>query len=363
MKRPSIMLHRYIGIVVGIFLAIIGLTGSVLVFHSEIDSVLYPQVHQVVAQDVPISLQQVADTVKQQYPKEKLRFIAIPRQVSEPYRVVTGSKNEPQNNIYINPYNGEILGVHPENSTLMSIIFKIHTSFLAGDTGVFLVGACGLLLLVRAISGLIIWPGWKKLEAGFKIRWNAPWQLLHYDFHKVIGLFSVGFLILAAVTGTLMTFNQEVRSLGYWFAGTTQPEKPISSPQKNISQLTLDQYLQKAESSLPGGETTFIFPASDKKAAVRIRKRLPGEIHPNGRSFMYLDQYSGEVLRIENIYHAAWVEHLLAWTYPLHIGSYSGLGVKILYLIFGLTPAILMVTGFVIFWMKNYGATGKRKRA
>ncbi|MBR8836553.1 MAG: PepSY domain-containing protein [Stigonema ocellatum SAG 48.90 = DSM 106950] len=43
---------------------------------------------------------------------------------------------------------------------------------------------------------------------------------------------------------------------------------------------------------------------------------------------------------------------MLAWTYPLHIGSYGGVGVRILYVTFGFAPAILFIIGLVIFEIK-----------
>jgi uncharacterized iron-regulated membrane protein len=369
MKAQNCMVHRYIGILVGFLLAILGLTGSALVFHEEINHFLYPQLMHVEPQGKTISLQKVSDIVLQ-YPDYKLQAIALSRKADEPFHTIVRSQKS-LSDVYINPYNGEILGTIVrdgqrwvfDHRALMEIIEQVHTSFLAGEPGKFLVGICGILLIIRAISGLIIFPGWKKLSAGFKIRWKAPSHLLHYDFHKIIGIFVVVFLILAGTTGTLMEFNQPVRSLGYLLSGTPQPAKPVSVPNNNTQSPTLDQFLEIAEATLPGGETTYIFPALDQKAAVRVRKRLENDIHPNGRSFVYLNQYSGEVLRVENINYAPWVEKLLAWMYPLHIGSYGGVKMRFLYVLLGIAPAILLITGIVIFWNKTYGATTKRKDA
>jgi len=357
------MLHRYLGILVGFLLAILGLTGSALVFHEEINHFLYPQLMYVEPQGKPISLQKVSDIVLLQHPDYKLQAIALSKKVDEPFHVVVRSRKKALSYVYINPYNGEILGTIVRDHTLLGIIEQIHTSFLAGEPGKFIVGICGILLIIRAISGLIIFPGWKKLSAGFKIRWKAPSHLLHYDFHKIIGIFVVVFLVLAGTTGALMEFNQPVRGLGYLLSGTPQPAKPVSVPNNNTQSPTLDQFLQIAEATLPGGETTYIFPALDQKAAVRVRKRLENDIHPNGRSFVYLNQYSGEVLRVENINYAPWVEKLLAWMYPLHIGSYGGVKMRLLYVLLGIAPVILLVTGITIFWNKTYGATTKRKDA
>jgi uncharacterized iron-regulated membrane protein len=39
---------------------------------------------------------------------------------------------------------------------------------------------------------------------------------------------------------------------------------------------------------------------------------------------------------------------------PLHFGNWGGMVVKVLYFLFGLTPALLSITGFVI-WMRQSG--------
>ena len=359
-------LHRYVGVFVGLLLAVLGLTGSALVFHQEIDHLLYPQIAHVNPVGEIKSLQQMKEIVQQQYPDKSIRYFYLKRKPDRPFHLVTrttkGKKsNQTTEDIYINPYNGEILGIIPRNRSLMGIINLIHTSFLAGEPGKFLVGTCGILLFIRAISGLIIFPGWKSLRAGFIIRWKSRFHLLQYDFHKVIGIVSVIFLILAGTTGGIMEFSQHVRSVSYNISGIPQPKKPVSIRKSNLQAPTLDQFLEEAEIALPGGQSTLIFPAKNSTVPVLVRKRLEGDVHPNGRSFIYLDRYSGEVLKVENIHYALWVEKLMMWMYPLHIGSYGGVPTRILYVFLGLTPVALFFTGLVIFWNKTYGSKKKRK--
>ena len=359
-------LHRYVGIFVGLLLAVLGLTGSALVFHEEIDNFLYPQIAHVKPVGEVKSLQEIKEIVQKQYPDRSIRYFYLKRKVDRPFHLVvrtTKGKKSSQiaEDIYINPYSGEVLGVIPRNRSLMGIINLIHTSFFAGEPGKFLVGTCGILLVIRAISGLITFPGWRSLRAGFIIRWKSRFHLLQYDFHKVIGIVSVIFLILAGTTGGMMEFNQHVRSVGYKISGIPQPEKPVSIQQSNLQPLTLDRFLEEAQNALPEGQSTLIFPAKKSTDPVLVRKRLEGDIHPNGRSFIYLNQYSGEVLRVQNIHYAPWVEKLMMWMYPLHIGSYGGVTTRILYVFLGLTPVALFLTGLVIFWNKTYGAKKKRK--
>lgn len=89
---------------------------------------------------------------------------------------------------------------------------------------------------------------------------------------------------------------------------------------------------------MPGGETTFIYPAIDSKAPVRIRKKLSKDVNPNGSNYIYLNQYSGEVLEVKNIKYAPWVEKFLAWMYPIHTGEFFRAPMRFIYIILGLAP-------------------------
>ncbi len=360
MSSKKLKLHRYIGIVVGLFIAIIALTGSALVFAEEINDFFYPQIHHIVPQSQNISIQQIADIVSQNYPEDKLYYIKIPPSPEDAYQVVLKG-NKAKKNIYINPYSGKILAII-DSKNLLKIIQQIHTNFLAGDFGRFFVGICGILLVTRAINGLTLWSGWKRLSAGFTIRFNARNKhLVNYDFHQVIGVISVIFLIFAGITGSMLVFKKPITILGYTASGIPQPEKILSTPQDTNNKLTLDYFLEQSNLALPDGKASIIIAASSDKAPVIVRKRLSGDLNQNGKSYIYLDQYSGEVLKVKNILNSPWIDKILAILYPLHIGSYGNILLRFTYLFLGLVPAFLFVTGLVIFWNKTYAARFRKK--
>ena len=361
MSSKKLIVHRYIGIIAGLFIAIITLTGSALVFAEEINSSIYPQIHQIVPQSKSLAVEQIADIVSQNYPEEKLHYIKIPASSQDAYQAVVKELNEAKKSIYINPYSGEILATIDSNN-FMKIIQQIHTNFLAGDFGEFFVGICGILLITRAINGLTLWTGWKRLSTGFTIRFKARNKhLVNYDFHQFIGVISVIFLVFAGITGTMMVFKKPMLTLGYTVSGIPQPTKVLSTPQNTNKKLTLDYFLEQANLALPDGKPTIIIPPSTVQAPVIVRKRLAGDLNQNGKSYIYLDRYSGEVLKVKNILNSPWIDKILAILYPLHIGSYGNGVLRFVYLVMGLVPTILFVTGLAIFWNKTYGARFRKK--
>ncbi len=47
---------------------------------------------------------------------------------------------------------------------------------------------------------------------------------------------------------------------------------------------------------------------------------------------------------------------------PLHISSYGGLPIQIIYFIIGFAPVELFITGLIVWWSKTYGAKSVRRR-
>lgn len=66
---------------------------------------------------------------------------------------------------------------------------------------------------------------------------------------------------------------------------------------------------------------------------------------------VYLDQYSGEVVKVSQP-QASVGDWIMKWAGPLHVGSFGGWGVRTLWLLFGLAPTVLFVTGFITWWRR-----------
>src|SRR4028118_114155 len=86
-RQIALVLHRYIGVTVGILLAFVSLTGSSLIFWKEINVFLNPQMFQVVPQGDRVSVQFVVDTVRSAYPDWQLNFMDLPRTLNSVYKV------------------------------------------------------------------------------------------------------------------------------------------------------------------------------------------------------------------------------------------------------------------------------------
>ncbi|MEH2339615.1 PepSY-associated TM helix domain-containing protein [Nostoc sp.] len=74
--------------------------------------------------------------------------------------------------VLLNPYTGEILGTHQPTGDWLDIVGRLHVGSVAGDTGIIVYGIIGLLMFILSATGIFLWPGWRSLAAGFKIKLN-----------------------------------------------------------------------------------------------------------------------------------------------------------------------------------------------
>ncbi|AFY31692.1 PepSY domain-containing protein [Calothrix sp. PCC 7507] len=350
-RNLSFYLHRYIGLFVGLILIIIGLTGSLLVFEQEINRwQVSQQFGQVSPQEQRVSMETILNNVKTTYanqPELKLRSMnMLPK--NSTYTVYLKTPNDAQINVFVNPYSGAIMGDRQWESSFWGIVFKLHYALLAGRTGEIIVGIAALLLLILSITGIILWPGWRRLINGFKIKWQAHPKRVNFDIHKVFGIITAVFLGLIAFTGFCWNFYDFTKPAIYAVTSTPNLPEPISKPVTGKPPLGLAEILQKADAALPGAVTTYITFPSKPEDAFAIYKKQPQESNDYGDSAVYLDQFSGAVLRLQNGLSLPLGDRVLNSFTPLHYGTFWGLPTRILYVFVGLAPLILSVTGWVM---------------
>jgi uncharacterized iron-regulated membrane protein len=340
------------GVIVGLLLMVMGITGSLLVFDDEIENFLSPQLLQVKPQKERVSIESMLKTAQRTYPKLKFEHIMIPQEPDEVYTIMTSDSTS----VYVNPYTGSIVGLRQWRQSYKGFLYDLHVSLLMGDLGVIVVAVGGLLLVLLSITGVILWPGWKRLNFGFKIRWLAPWRLRNYDFHKVSGILSVVFLVLIASTGVAMSYWSQSEQALYWLTHTPKfaTSIDVTANANDTPPLMLDELLTKADAALPGAKTTSVDLPSTPHKALRVRKKFSEEFDPYGWSFVYLNQYIGKVLRVDNALEAPLAAQINSLLYPLHIGIFGGLQVRILYVIIGLIPTFLGITGWTIWWSRTH---------
>lgn len=358
LRRAIFLIHLYLGLTLGLIAALLGLSGSLLVFSHEIDERLNPQLlHASVKQQVA-PVQPLLKKLKREYPKAKLQFIRVPQEPGGVYEIWM---DKGQFLAYANPHTGNLTGGRAARKSLPGFLFDLHTKLLLGDAGNKLNGVTGIALFLLGITGLYLWwprGGRSEFKTGrwrgaFTIRRGANPVRVAYDLHRVIGVFSVLLLCLVSATGAALIFDDAAIALISTITrDKAKSGKPKSKVVEGASTISLDQAVSTARSTFPDAQVTRITPALKKDAPIAIRLRFPTEMHQNGTSNVYIDRYSGKVLQADSALEAGPTARAVALRYPLHTGRWAGLFSRILQVLLGLVPAILYFSGLYVWWAK-----------
>lgn len=135
---------------------------------------------------------------------------------------------------------------------------------------------------------------------------------------------------------------------------------PRARSAQTLPALPIDSLLAVAERAQPGGTVSYLYVATgDPASTFRVRKRLPGELHQNGKSFVHLDPRTGAVLLVESGLTAPLGGRAYSAPYPIHTGAALGLPTRLLARLTGLAPTLLGITGAGIWWRR---ARARRRR-
>jgi len=339
--RPFIfVLHKYLGLFIGLYFIVITLTGALLILlENPIDNFLdYPVVH-VHAEPKKQPLMKMLQTVEIAYPHGAIRHILKSCERGCTYDFTIRRGADDHIDVLVDPYTARIVKASLWSTTPVGFMYSFHANLFAGDTGSRVNAFVSLVAILLAITGLYLWPGWRKLRNAFAIKWDATVWRWNFDVHKIVGFTCALFFIYIVITGIATVLINE-------------PE--ISPPQVTKTRalhprLDLDNLVAIADRALPG-RITMIYPPATSTAPLRIRKVVPGDPDPYGWSYVSVNPSSGALIEKEDTTKWPLLWRVYTYFYPLHIGSVGGYPLRFLYVILALAPLILYTTGFLM-WL------------
>ncbi len=301
--------HRLLGLVLGILIAIAGLTGSTLIVLMDTNEYFTEQgIESIDPQGERLSLAVLINNAKtapisRGYPVVKTispyTFPNHPQDSPATIYLERLDNAEKSIEVLVNPHTGKVLGTAPSHA-LQDTILSLHHTLLSGEIGTVIMGITGLLGFVLMVTGIALWSGWRKLSTGFKIKWDGHIKRRNFDIHQVNGIVSGTFLSLALITGFAYNFPKIAYPLIYHLTFSPVPvEEFVSTPIPGKPPIDLAQALQAIDRAMPQGIATQIDLPQQPTEVYKVRKKVPGDWYGNptwGRSFVNVDRYSGKVL-------------------------------------------------------------------
>lgn len=335
-------LHLWLGLTLGLLLALVTLSGSVLVFE---DPLFEGAHHDLVARPLPdLATQGRALDALLHSPEGKgLRTVAAP---SAELPVWDGQARN-GDHYYFDATTGAPLLHRPQSGDVLLMLKEWHTKLLTGDIGETVLGIVSITGLFMLFSGVwLYWPGRQRALRHLKPHTQPP-VLRWASFHRFVGVAALPLLIVALGTGVTMAYRGAVRDgLAAAFHEPARPKPPKLPVAKTIDWPAI---LAAAQAVAPDAALTRLtLPAKDNGTLV-MRIRRVGEWNPIGRSSVWIDPATATVVGGEDATRLGPGGRLANTLFPIHSAAVGGLAWRIVACITGLLPGFLLVTGF-LFW-------------
>jgi len=364
MRRAVRQLHLWLGLSIGGLLALLGLTGSALVFYPELDALMHPQVR-AEASGTPArepDWDHALAAVRWAYPDKEgpWRFEvvgdggAIPARYYDPPERPSYAFRPMM--VWLSPDGSQVVRRDYWGEYAMTFLYDLHYRLLLGEAGGEVLGWLGFAMLALLLSGL--WAWWPRGARGawakaLRLKPRAHPQRRLRDWHKLAGLSGIAVLAILTTTGIMLELpDQSDAALGsIGLPVDPMPHvHPASAPQPPVS---IAQVLRAGRAALPGARVAWIETPPAQGGTFRLRMQVPGD--PSFRfphSFVWVNGANGAVAAVHDARQVQAGSVINNWVHPLHDGSAGGLAGRLLAAACGLLPAVLFVTG-VLRWRRR----------
>ncbi len=399
-RARLVIVHRWLGLVIALFLVLTGLTGSLLAWEHELDTWLAPWLHRAEAPSPNHPLMSglaLREAVARQVgPQVQVLGVSLNNQPGETVRLrVRATPGEPTlayDEVYANPHTGAIQGtrdgraLHWGREYIMPILFELHCSLaLPGQWGTVILGVVSLLWTIDCFIGLWVtlpkkgrlagslawWRAWK---TSWTLKRGAPFYRRNLDLHRAGGLWLWAMLFVFAWSSVMFNLRpvwQPVMALAFDFDdGWRQARSRVASAKppaldwqagldasrRAMAQLAARQGLRldfEQQIAYNPGQRTYVYMVH---SSADLRRHV-------GNTAVMVDADTGAYVASYLPSGAAAGNTIGNWMGALHMGHVFGLPYRVFVCVLGLVVVALSGTGLYIWWKKRQGRLHARALA
>lgn len=407
--------HFYAGLFVMPFLVILAITGTLYCFQPQIEPLLYP--HRLVVEpratprlDPDALLASARTAMPAGATPVSVQVSTAPDRSAEyVFRLRDGSRES----VYVNPYDGSVLGTLSVENRFMQIDRMLHRKLLLGKTGELLMELAACWTFVMIGTGIALWwpRGTARVGRALRPDLSLRGRLLWKNLHATAGIWLAAGTVAFILTGLPWSgsWGKNFKALaatvnlgapeGAWGGASVRSTRPgaAAAPGHAPAQAAAPSgHHHESGESMPGmvmddlplPQTPWAVgnvpvphsPSAPTPAPLPLARAiaivaglgvtsgytlaLPSGADgvftasyfpddPQAERTIYLDQYSGAVLKDIRYDDYGAVSRAVSYGTSLHMGRYFGLANQIVCAVLSLGLAAMAVTGTVMWWKRR----------
>jgi len=351
-RRALFQVHLWVGLFLTVYILVIALSGSILVFEDELTATTFPAA---LHRYDPARTASIPDVMRA-FPRVcascTVLDITTPSPIVPAYRLRAQGIDHREMDLVADPVTA---AVYLQPRTWVAWVHDLHLKLLLGTVyGYPANGVGAVLLFVLCMTGIVLWwPGLKNWRRGFGVSFRHKWRRINYDAHNAIGFWTLLIISWWAISGIYFIWYRQVVAVVNVISplrGMNSPNLPPLAPDSG-ARASLASILAAAQQASPQGRLYSLNDPSLTASVVYagLDRGAAGDF--SHRDIVAIDTRSARPLTIWHYGQNHSLGDWFIWSmHPLHFGTLWGLPFKILWCLLGLALAALAMTGLLMYW-------------
>jgi len=246
LRRAAFQIHLWAGLIIGLYVVVLSLTGSALVYRNELDRYLATPHAAFDEKARAMNADELRAAAERAYPGWQVTDVAEGRTVRRPARGGAGGPGGPgdqqgraagrgrgnrlpdptatitveldgkKKERLFNPYNGQDLGDNTTAGQFFVLwIVRLHDELLMDrPDGPWWNGFLSLVFSLLVVTGLVVWwPGVTRWKRSLTFKWRSGWRRLNWDLHSALGFWLFLFMLMWGISGWYLGMPEPLTNL------------------------------------------------------------------------------------------------------------------------------------------------------
>ena len=276
LRRAAFQIHLWAGLAIGLYIVMLSITGSALVYRRELNVWLAAPRPVYNASAPRLSKAELEAAAYRTYPGYQITRMGTRVTPRNPTVEIWLERGADKKERLFNPYTGADLGDAVTRGELALIwVSRLHDELLFDRAGKYWNGALSGVMTLLVVTGAIVWwPGVTRWKRSLGVKLRGGWKRFNWDLHSAMGFWLFLLMLVWGVSGVYL--------------------------------------------GIPEPFSNFVDAISDPEA--------------------YLGERPGDVV--------------LLWLTWLHFGRWTNEYLRAVWAIVGLAPAVMFVTGTLMWWTR-----------
>jgi sulfite reductase (NADPH) flavoprotein alpha-component len=363
LKRILFRLHWIGGLVAGLVLALVGVTGAAIGFEPELMRLMNPQLEVTAQGQETKPLSTLVAAAKTAHPDLQARSIAW--EGDDAALIVRMAKGRERGamQVAVDPFTGAVLD-GPHGTAFFETAERLHRNLAAGPVGKQIVGASTLTLILLAITGLLLRRPRRarSLRAWLTFNTKLRGRPFLWHLHAVSATWLLAFYLVAALTGLWWSYDFYRDAINRIAGVTTPMRRPAAEARTELPASTLDAAWTTFRREAPDATRATLALPGDAGAPVEIRYQTQESPHGRAWNTLKIDAEAGQVVGRALYAELPRGRRFVSSLFPLHSGEFLGRPGRIAMALAALAMPFFAVTGFWM-WLQRRATAKARSHA